>query len=59
MKVAVYARYGPDVVVQIKDVEKPVPKDNEVLIEVRAACPSLWEQKPSLLGGSHKWCLTS
>ncbi len=38
MKAAVYRRYGPpDVVVQIEDVEKPVPKDNEVLIEVRAA----------------------
>src|SRR5258708_6228680 len=38
MKAAVYTRYGPpDVVVQITDVEKPVPKDNEVLIKVRAA----------------------
>src|SRR6266849_10043898 len=38
MKAAVYTRYGPpDVVVQIADVEKPVPKDNEVLIQVRAA----------------------
>jgi NADPH:quinone reductase-like Zn-dependent oxidoreductase len=38
MKAAVYRRYGPpDVVVQIEDVEEPVPKDNEVLIEVRAA----------------------
>jgi NADPH:quinone reductase-like Zn-dependent oxidoreductase len=37
MKAAVYSRYGPPDVVQIKDVEEPVPKDNEVLIEVRAA----------------------
>src|SRR5574341_842010 len=37
MKAAVCSRYGPPDVVQIKDVEKPVPKDNEVLIEVRAA----------------------
>jgi NADPH:quinone reductase-like Zn-dependent oxidoreductase len=37
MKAAVYTRYGPPDVVQIKDVEKPVPKDNEVLIKVRAA----------------------
>jgi NADPH:quinone reductase-like Zn-dependent oxidoreductase len=37
MKAAVYTRYGPPDVVQIKDVEKPVPKDNEVLIRVRAA----------------------
>ena len=37
MKAAVYTRYGPPDVVQIVDVEKPVPKDEEVLIKVRAA----------------------
>jgi NADPH:quinone reductase-like Zn-dependent oxidoreductase len=37
MKAAVYTRYGPPEVVQIADVEKPVPQDNEVLIKVRAA----------------------
>jgi len=37
MKAAVYTRYGPPDVVQITDVEKPVPQDNEVLIKVRAA----------------------
>lgn len=44
MKAAVYTRYGPPDVVQIKDVEKPVPKDGEVLIKVRAAAvnPADW-----------------
>ena len=37
MKAAVYDRYGPPDVVQIADVDKPVPADNEVLIKVRAA----------------------
>jgi NADPH:quinone reductase-like Zn-dependent oxidoreductase len=37
MKAAVYTRYGPPDVVHITDVDKPVPKDNEVLIKVRAA----------------------
>ena len=38
MKAAVYTRLGPpDAVVQITDVEKPVPKDDEVLFKVRAA----------------------
>jgi NADPH:quinone reductase-like Zn-dependent oxidoreductase len=37
MKAAVYTRYGPPDVVQITDVAKPTPKDNEVLIKVRAA----------------------
>jgi NADPH:quinone reductase-like Zn-dependent oxidoreductase len=37
MKAAVYTRYGPPEVLQIKDVEMPVPRDKEVLIKVRAA----------------------
>jgi NADPH:quinone reductase-like Zn-dependent oxidoreductase len=37
MKAVVYTRYGPPDVVQIRDVDQPVPKDGEVLIKVRAA----------------------
>ena len=37
MKAAVYTRYGPPDVVRIEDAETPMPKDNEVLIKVRAA----------------------
>ena len=37
MNAAVYTSYGPPDVIQIADVEKPVPKDNEVSIRVRAA----------------------
>ena len=37
MKAAVYTGYGSPDVVQITDVEKPSPNDNEVLINVRAA----------------------
>jgi NADPH:quinone reductase-like Zn-dependent oxidoreductase len=37
MKAAVYARSESSDVVQIADVEKPVPNDNEVLLRVRAA----------------------
>ncbi len=37
MKAAIYFRYGPPEVIQIQDVEKPIPKDHEVLIKVRAA----------------------
>src|SRR5205823_14045998 len=37
MRAAVYSRYGSPDVIQIKEIEKPVPKDNEVLIKVRAA----------------------
>jgi len=36
MKAAIYTQYGPPDVIQIADLEKPVPKDDEVLIKVRA-----------------------
>ncbi len=39
MKAAVYSRYGPPDVVQIREVEKRVSKEDEVLIRVRKLRP--------------------
>ncbi len=43
MKAAVFTKYGSPDVLELKDVEKPAPQDDEVLIRVHAASLNDWD----------------
>jgi len=43
MKAIYYDRYGTPDVLKVKEIEKPVPKDDEVLVRVHAASINSWD----------------
>ena len=43
MKAFVYEKYGSPDVLRLEDVEKPVPKENQVLVRVHAVSVNDWD----------------
>ena len=51
MKAVVFKRYGDPEVLQIMEIEKPVPRQNEVLIKIHAT--SVTTEDPKMRGFIH------
>ena len=56
MRAVVHDRYGPPEVLEVREIPRPVPKDDEVLVNVRAS--SVTRSDTGLRGLEYPFTLT-
>jgi len=60
MKALMRDRYGPPDVLEVRDIERPAPKEREVLVRVHAASINDWDwgllQRPMLRSAARHGC---
>jgi len=59
MRAVVYDRYGPPDVLRLEDVERPIPKEDEVLVKIHATAVTRADcaTRDLLPRAQHQWRL--